>query len=237
MSRAATLGLIAGAVAALCGCSATVSPAPTPSPSSELASIDLDQLRGNLECDQELEYADDVFNYRGMVGSLCIAGQSYVHLRVYESGSAMHQAVGDWEPPLSNSVRLIVGKDWIAYGTVDMIEQVQASPQQFIEINSSADLPVAQADDEIAFKNSCVSLVTGTVASIVGGADREQSINDLEQHALEGVAPVMNSFIDAVATEPLDKDSPIALEQLESNMSFHVGSVKTYCQEAWEESK
>jgi hypothetical protein len=47
----------------------------------------------------------------------------------------------------------------------------------------------------------------------------------------------MNNFIDAVATERLDKDSPIALEQLESNMSFHVGSVKTYCQEAWEESK
>jgi hypothetical protein len=140
VSSAAALGLIAGAVAALCGCSATVSPAPTPSPSSELASIDLDQLRGDLECDQELEYADDVFNYRGMVGSLCIAGQSYVHLRVYESGSAMHQAVGDWAPPLSDSVRLIVGKDWIAYGTVDMIEQVQASPQQFIEINSSADL-------------------------------------------------------------------------------------------------
>ena len=220
----AALVVALACIGALSGCTADAVVEPE-------VRLDFDPLAESFQCDEVIEFADDIYKHPSMKGVLCLNGGEYVNFRQYASSVALEQAVSEWVPPFREDLTLALGEDWIVYGQTSLLEEFLAKAPPFTQISAPDSYPESDASEEIEWKNSCVSIITSTASEVLNGADIGQLSSPLEEYLFPDVGPLIAGLVEKAAPRLVaaDPESELRFERIESALSYEIAETKEYC--------
>lgn len=209
------------AVLALAGCGSVPPTAVRVSPEHVLSLVE------NFSCDQLDLLEDDVDFYDSMQGANCVYdNQSTLLVRAYDHDASVQQVLPDWTPTLSESNQLIVGKNWFAVGTPQLLDELSSlldtSAQRVSEYEATP-TPLSKSQQAIG---ACSAFVAAAVrSSVLDGT----SVPTEAESVYPGISEKVVETVGELRTSRTNSDS------FDADISELGPELKAFCKQ-WEKN-